>query len=172
VYHGALLYALDVGQITTTPDLDLYNVSYANGPDPYNTSSASLPSQVRNFAFKNTKPWNIAIDTSTLTFHTTANLTNETALTNPIFEYDAPPTYITAKGCQIDWPLYNGLPAPLPALPNGTHHRICTGNLTDVVLKPYGSLKVHMAELPTVDLSINSSMKSSRGVHAQRVMGS
>jgi len=172
VYHGALLYALDVGQITTTPDLDLYNVSYANGTDPYNTSSASLPSQVRNFAFKNTEPWNIAIDTSTLTFHTTANLTNETALTNPIFEYDAPPTYITAKACQIDWPLYNGLPAPLPALPNGTHHRICTGSLTDVVLKPYGSLKVHMAELPTVDLSINSSMKSSRGVHAQRVMGS
>ena len=171
VYYGSLLYALDVGQIAATLAPDLYNVSYANGTaDPYNSSDPSFPPEVHDFTFKNTTPWNIAIDTSTLTFHTTANITNETALPNPIFEYGAPPTYITGKGCQIDWPLYKGLPAPLPALPSGTTHRNCTGNVTDVVLRPYGSLKVHMAELPTVDLSSNSTMKQSVSVEAQKVM--
>ena len=172
IYHNSLLYALDVGQITTTINADLYNatynVTYANGAngtaDPYDTSTPYLPPQVHDFVFTNTTPWNIAIDTSTLTFHTTANASNETALANPIFEYGAPPTYITGKGCQIEWPLYQGLPAPLPALPNGTECRVCTGNMTDVVLRPYGSLKVHMAELPTVDLSVNSTGGSELGV--------
>ena len=152
VYHGSLLYALDVGQTMTTLAPKLYNVSYADG-DPYRISTPSLPPQVHDFAFTNTTPWNIAIDPSTLVFHTTANVPNNTALPNPIFEYGAPPTYITGKGCQVEWPLHKGLPAALPALDDGIKHRNCTGNVTDVILRPYGSLKVHMAELPTADLS-------------------
>ncbi|MCJ1459485.1 hypothetical protein MMC28_009864 [Mycoblastus sanguinarius] len=161
IYHGALLYALDVGQTIATLPPDLYNVTYVDNSTnvdkyPYNVSSPELPPEAHDFAFTNTTPWNIAIDTSTLRFYTTANNTaNEPALPNPIFDYGAPPTYITAKGCQVDWPLYNGLPAPLPQLPDGVNYRNCTGNVTDLVLRPYGSLKVHMAELPTVDLSLN-----------------
>ena len=145
IYHGALLYALDVGQETNsiTPTVKPSNkTSPLDGP-------ARLPPQVRNVEFSNSKPWNIGIDPSTLVFHTTS--TNGT-LVNPIFDYHAPPTYITGKGCQIDWPLYKGLPAALPKLPNGVEHRSCTGRVTDIVLRPYGSLKVHMAELPIVDL--------------------
>lgn len=152
IYHGALLYALDVGQSVATVDSSLYNISYADGA-PYNTSCPLLPQEIHDFTFTNTRPWNIAIDTSTLTFHTTLNNTPEPALPNPIFDYGAPPTYITGKGCEIDWPLYKGLPAPLPALPKAVSHRNCTGNVTDLVFRPYGSLKNHMAELPTVDLS-------------------
>lgn len=153
VYYGAILYALDVGQTVTTLRNSLYNDSYPDGT-PYMTSAPFIPEDVHDFAFTNTKPWNIAIDISSLTFHTTFNGTTEPALRNPIFEYHAPPTYISGKGCEIDWPLYNGLPAPLSALPKGLSHRDCTGNVTDVVLRPYGSLKNHMAELPTVDLSV------------------
>ena len=157
VYHGSLLYALDVGQTMITLAPSLYNVSYADGA-PYFSSTPYLPPQVHDTAFTNTTPWNIAIDPSTLVFHTTANSTNATTLPNPIFGYGAPPTYITGRGCQIIWPLYNGLPAPLPALANGTIHRNCSGNVTDVVLRPYGSLKVHMAELPTVELHLNQTI--------------
>lgn len=153
VYYGALLYALDVGQTLTTLSITLYNNSYADGI-PYNTSAPLIPEQVHDFAFTNTTPWNIAIDISSLTFHTTFNGTTEPALQNPIFDYHAPPTYISGKGCEIDWPLYSGLPAPLSALPEGVSHRKCTANVTDVILRPYGSLKNHMAELPTVDLSV------------------
>ena len=146
IYHGALLYALDVGQSSHT---------IAASPSPNITYSAldetpDLPQQVHKVEISNTKPWNIGIDPSTLVFHTTS--TNDT-LANPIYDYHAPPTYITGKGCQIDWPLYNGLPAPLPKLPHGKQKRECLGNITDVVLRPYGSLKVHMAELPIVDVS-------------------
>ena len=172
VYHGSLLYALDVGQMSSVLAPDLYNVSYANGTaDPYNTNDPSLPPEVHDVAFKNQKPWNIGIDISTLTFHTISKITNESALPNPIFEYGAPPTYITGKGCQIEWPLFDGLPAPLPALANGTTYRNCTRNLTDIVLRPYGSLKIHMAELPMVDLSMNTSAKAPLGLHAQKVIG-
>ena len=153
VYYGAILYALDVGQTVTTLANSLYNGSYSDG-SPYNTSTPFIPKEVHDYAFTNTKPWNMAIDISSLTFHTTFNNTPEPALQNPIFDYQAPPTYISGKGCEIYWPLYNGLPAPLPALPEGVSHRNCTGNFMDVVLRPYGSLKNHMAELPTVDLSI------------------
>lgn len=170
IYHGALLYALDVGQTMTTLAPDLYNVTYVDG-DPYNTSEPHLPPEVHNVAFTNTTPWNMAIDTSTLVFHTTANSSNEPALPNPIFAYGAPPTYITGKGCEINWPLYQGLPAPLPALPNGSDYRNCTGNVTDVVLRPYGSLKVHMAELPMVDLSMNLTEDRFSERIAQDVMG-
>lgn len=153
VYYGAILYALDVGQTVTTLANSLYNGSYSDGT-PYNTSAPFLPKEVHDFAFTNTKPWNMAIDISSLTFHTMSNSTKESALQNPIFDYEAPPTYVSGKGCEIDWPLFNGLPAPLPALPEGVSNRNCTGNETDVVLRPYGSLKNHMAELPTVDLSV------------------
>ncbi len=172
IYHGSLLYALDVGQTIKTLAPDFYNVTYANGSEPYNTSTPVVPAQVHDYTFTNTTPWNIAIDTSTLVFHTTNNnSSNETALPNPIFDYEAAPTYITGKGCQIAWPLYNGLPAPLPALANGTTFRNCTGNVTDVVLRPYGTLKVHMAELPMVDLSMNLTKRPSMVEHAQRVLG-
>ena len=168
VYHGSLLYALDIGQTMTALAPNLYNVSYADG-DPYHVGTPSLPPEVHDFAFTNTTPWNIAIDPSTLVFHTTANVTNNTALPNPIFEYGAPPTYITGKGCQVAWPLYKGLPAPLPALAKGIKHRNCTGNITDVILRPYGSLKVHMAELPTVDLSINHTRQPSLRTHQAQI---
>lgn len=153
VYHGSLLYALDVGQSMTTHAPDTYNISYANGHYPYNSRFPRMPPELHNIAFTNTTPWNIAIDTSTLKFHTTFNVSTDRHLANPIFEYGAPPTYITGKGCQIQWPVYKQLPAALPALSNGIHHRRCIGNMTNIVLRPYGSLKVHMAELPTVNLS-------------------
>ena len=157
IYHGALLYALDIGQSTKTLAPNFYNVTYANTSDPYNTSTPTVPAQVHDHTFTNTTAWNIAIDTSTLTFHTTS--ANESALPNPIFDYGAAPTYITGKGCEIAWPMYKGLPAPLPKLANGTRFRKCIGNITDVVLRPYGTLKVHMAELPLVDLGVDGTSR-------------
>lgn len=137
IYHGALLYALDVGQTAIHPQ----------------SASLSSPSpwQVHNYYLNNTRPWNIAVDTSTLEFHPAPSSVNPNAqLQSPIWAPQGPPSYITGKGCEIEWPLLNGLPAPVPLPINGS--RTCTGRVMDVVLRPYGSLKVHMAELPTADL--------------------
>ena len=147
VYHGSLLYALDVGHEEDAVAIYVTSNTYEySSLDPL----PRAPPQVRNVEISNTKIWNIGIDPDTLVFH--SNSTNST-LANPIFRYHAPPTYITGKGCEIAWPLDKGLPAALPALPKGQTRRKCIGKVEDFVLRPYGSLKVHMAELPLVDLS-------------------
>ena len=109
----------------------------------------NFPPQVKDVAITNSSAWNIGIDPSTLVFH---RQSTKNGLKNPIWGYQAPPTYITGKGCEIDWPLYNGVPAPLPALPAGVTTRKCTGKVVDVRLAPLGSLKIHMSELPVVDV--------------------
>ena len=133
VYYGALLYALDVGQTVEvlTPD---------GPPNP--------PPQVHAYNITATQPWNIAIDPASLTFHRNANSTGTETLANPIWASGAPPTSITARGCQIDWPLDHGIPARVPLAP-----RNCTSTVMNVTMRPYGSLNVHMAELPTINLA-------------------
>ena len=157
IYHGALLYALDVGQSTVTlaPDSTIKNFAHGLSTPQVNPKGGSLPSpppQAHDYNITNTQPWNIAIDTSTLKFHSDSNnsLTNGN-LPNPLWTPGGPPTYITAQGCQIDWPLFRGVPAPVPLPANGT--RKCTGPAMNITLRPYGSLKIHMAELPTVNLT-------------------
>lgn len=141
VYHGALLYALDVGQSSVPRNLASIRSQY--------------PWQAHDRYIANTRPWNIAIDQSTLQFHAAPPFTSpEGKLSSPVWAHKTPPSFITGKGCEIDWPLLDGLPAPVPLPVNGT--RRCIRKITDVVLRPYGSLKVHMAELPVVELGVNS----------------
>ena len=162
IYHGALLYALDIGQSITSVPMFL-NESHFHYTKPFQRASAAdfdtesdppvmMPAHVSDVAFSSTKPWNIAIDPSSLVYHPSPNGEEPVhTLQNPIFDYEAPPSYITGKGCEIHWETFRGLPAALPKLPEGAVWQ-CLGNVTNVVLRPYGSLKIHMAELPTVDL--------------------
>ena len=143
IYHGALLYALDIGQTVTNMPVHLYNETFtypaADGPP-------NIPSHLHDVAYGSTKPWNIAIDPSTLKFHASFSDTGGHAgsdkvrdpiekLQNPIFDYEAPPSFITGKGCEIHWELFKGLPAALPQLPPGAVWQ-CIGNVTDVILRP------------------------------------
>lgn len=138
IYHGALLYALDVGQLMTPCDAA--------------STKSQYPWQAYDHCVVNTRPWNIAIDPSTLDFHAAPPFTSpEESLPSPIWAPGAPPPFISGKGCEIEWPLLKGLPAPVPLPVNGTR-RCSTGVVVDVVLRPYGSLNVHMAELPVVEL--------------------
>ncbi|KAI4101584.1 MAG: hypothetical protein LQ339_004973 [Xanthoria mediterranea] len=142
IYHGPLLYALDVGYADTlisnsNPSSSAVNISQA---------ANNIPPQAHDHIIINTKPWNIAIDPSTLSYHSSSALNG--TLPNPIWAYEAPPSYIRARGCAIEWGIEKGLPAPPPK----EGHRTCIGDAMEVVLRPYGSLKVHMAVLPTVRL--------------------
>ena len=160
IYHGALLYALDVGESISATSAKIFSPeafhhshdgyplysSPSHGPSP--ATLPPIPPQAHSYSIVNTKPWNIAIDTSTLAFHpgdTSKPLPEE------IWSRGAPPSYITGRGCEIEWGLEKGVPAPVP-LADAEGKRTCSGPSVDVVLRPYGSLKVHMAELPVVDL--------------------
>lgn len=139
IYHGALLYALDVGQTATSLPVSLYNESFTypttDYPPDLVTPQSNMPSKVHDVAFTNTKPWNMAIDPRTLKFCNFASNTSTSKLKDPIFDYEAPPGYIIGKGCQIDWVLDKGVPAALPKLPRGSGW-LCISNVTDVIFRP------------------------------------
>lgn len=139
VYHGALFYALPVTG----------NYSYTT-PANYPPGSGA-PAEAHDWTILPRSPWNIAIDPSTLVFYDYENRDDE-QLPNPIFEENAPPVTVSALACEIDWNLQDGY-APNPPLKG---QRNCTDRAFTVGLTPYGAAKLHMAELPTVDLSPGS----------------
>ncbi|KAL9000272.1 MAG: hypothetical protein Q9169_000989 [Polycauliona sp. 2 TL-2023] len=149
IYHGALLYALDVGYADTTISDTTFDADAVQFPLSLQNGGKSPPPQAHDHVIVNTKPWNYAIDPSTLSYHVNHSSSINAPLPNPVWAYEAPPPYITAQGCQIDWGIEKGIPAPPPM----EGQRTCIGDVTEVVLRPYGSLKVHMAVLPTVSLS-------------------
>ncbi|TKA55095.1 hypothetical protein B0A55_12718, partial [Friedmanniomyces simplex] len=144
VYKGALLYALDVTNTNTSTLPKPYN-------DPstfYNESYA--PPQSMDWEYHNTSAWSYAIDPSTLGYHEPNDTSSYYTLANPIFAPGAPPGYITARACEIDWPLFLG---SVPGYPPTGDAKKCLGDVKEVKLVPYASAKTHMAELPVIDLS-------------------
>lgn len=146
VYKGPVLYALEVlNHNTSTAPKPWYNPDY--GMEYYNTSY--YPPQSHDWSYHNTSKWNYAIDASTLQYHGPKSTSTE--LQNPLFLSGGPPGYVTAKACEIDWPLaFNG---SVPGYPPTGGDRKCVSDAVEVKLVPYASAKTHMAELPTVDLS-------------------
>ena len=146
VHYGALLYALLIGEQTSVgPPTNWQNrTAYPSGYAPPGS---------HDWTINNTTAWNYAIDPSSLQYqpNTISNSTGIQPLPNPIFTSGAPPGIITATACEIDWPVARGVPAAVP-LPG---QRNCTGPTLQVTLVPYGSAKIHMAEFPTVKLSVD-----------------
>jgi hypothetical protein len=137
VFSGPILYALQLGADTSSTTPRHHNTERLILP-------MDIPSKARDFEIVNTTPWNIAIDPSTLTFHSSLGPTDN--LAEPLWAPGSPPTWIEGRGCEIDWPLWKGVPGPVPL------ERNCEGGSIRVKLVPYGSAKIHMSEFPTVDL--------------------
>lgn len=143
VYSGPILYALEIGaSVSTSTPLTFQQTAY---PPQY------LIPQAVDYTMTNTTPWNIAIDPSTLSFHSNSTTA---PLANPLWAPSAPPTWMTALGCEINWPLYTDVPGVVPPLQG----RTCLGSVMNVTLRPYGSQKLHMSVLPTIDLSGQSKL--------------
>ncbi|KAI9711855.1 MAG: hypothetical protein M1820_002000 [Bogoriella megaspora] len=143
VHYGPLVYALEIGASNTSTGPRQFNAPDTFYDDGY------APSQVRDYQMTNTSAWNIAIDPSTLTFHSSLDNSSTSGLVDPIFAPAAPPTWITAQGCEIEWGLFkNSVPDVVPAKAD----RKCLGDAYEVTLRPLGAQKLHMAELPTIDL--------------------
>lgn len=140
IRHGALLYTLDISSTNTSTIPKAYNTKQE-------LPAGYAPFQSRDYEIFNTSSWAVAIDTSTLKLHTPSDDAAVT-LPNPIFAPGAPPTYMTVQACEIAWGLFKGVPATVPL----KDERKCIGEAYEVRLRPYGSTKIHMAELPTVDL--------------------
>ena len=141
VYNGALLYALEIGSSnTSTPPKASSNQSQY--PAGY------APPQSRDYQITNTTAWNYAVDPSSLGFRSSAE--EGRALPEPVFAPGALPVYIQASVCLIEWALYKG---SVPGTAPPAEERRCLRAVESVRLVPYGSAKLHMSELPTIDLS-------------------
>jgi hypothetical protein len=132
IYHGTLLYSIPINASVTTSS----------------SNYAGAPSDAVQYEWDPTSPWNYAIDPTTLTYNA-GSLSSNDSLPNPIWTLNAPPVTISAMVCQIDWSLTDDGYAPNPPLPGS---RNCTGDPFEVQLVPYGSAKLHIAEIPTVSL--------------------
>ncbi|KAI9740231.1 MAG: hypothetical protein M1834_004809 [Cirrosporium novae-zelandiae] len=141
IHRGALLYALDMGETFIQQDA----VDTAGNAIP----SDSIPSQIHTYFINNTLPWNIAIDPSTLEFDASPALNQANVASLASSPFSNGPVGITVTGCKINWSLDSGLPANPPT----KDQRTCLGDPFQMRLLPYGSIKVHMAELPTVKVS-------------------
>ena len=146
VYKGALLYALEISnRNTSTPPKPYYNPEF--GLEYYNKSY--YPPQSRDWSYHNTSAWNYAIDKTTLLYH--GSDSGSTVLANPLFAPGAPPGYITAQACEIEWPM--AFDGSVPGYPPTGDAKKCIGDAVEIKLVPYASAKLHMAELPLIDLS-------------------
>ncbi|KAI9885016.1 MAG: hypothetical protein M1823_003184 [Watsoniomyces obsoletus] len=171
IHHGALLYALEIGQkVTSRPPR-----SFFQQPLP---EKDILP-QTRDYTIMNTTAWAVAIDPTSLKFHPSKSNARDQnrvedddgeeeeeqkkdkfgmeevvhPLPNPIFKPGSPPTFITARACEIEWSYEHGFPSIPPLL----RERKCVSEVYQVKLIPYGAAKIHMAELPTLNLSSSAS---------------
>ncbi|KAL3419815.1 duf1680 domain containing protein [Phlyctema vagabunda] len=135
VYHGALLYALDI--------------SYTVSEHPALNWSSSLPIEGHNHPqaldheLLPTSNWSVAIDPSQLRFSSSID---DTELPNPIFVRGAPPVEIYAAATAIEWGTTKDSAALPPAQP------VLIGAPFWAKLIPYGSAKLHMGELPALAL--------------------
>jgi DUF1680 family protein len=135
IMHGPLLYSLDVGYYAKS--------SFPQDFTDRDPLTEKVPSSARDWAITNTKPWYMAIDIESLVPKSSPDISTM-VLPNPIWERDAPPTYMEGEGCEILWPMFRGVPGPVPTT------KICLGNRTKVRFVPVGSAKIGMTVLPVL----------------------
>lgn len=133
IYHGPILYALDIGSASST------SLPRAAGW-PYPEMN-HLPDYVHDTYYTSTKEWNVAVDPSTWSYNA---MREGQAMPNPLYDPYAPPTSISIKGCTVNWTTYRTFPDWAPEKPS------CLGEMKEYTLLPLGGAKVHMVDLPVV----------------------
>ncbi|KAH9826563.1 Beta-L-arabinofuranosidase [Teratosphaeria destructans] len=152
VYRGAILYTLEVAHTNTSTLPKPYNSPTTYFPSDY------APAQSKDWQYQNTSAWNYAIDPSTLVYVGPNSTLADYGLDTPIWSPGAPPGYITAQGCLIDWPM--AFDGSVPGYPPTGDARKClgVGDVALLKLVPYASAKTGMAELPVISLNGSSPM--------------
>ncbi|KIJ25600.1 hypothetical protein M422DRAFT_273413 [Sphaerobolus stellatus SS14] len=124
VQRGPLHYAFDIARNQTTL-----------------ATNAQQPLAV-DLQFEATVPWQYAIDPASLKFQN--NPPSSGVLPSPVFDAGLPPLSITATACRITWATAGSTFAAAPP----QSPVACTGANETIVLRPFGSTKLRIGEIP------------------------
>jgi hypothetical protein len=91
-----------------------------------------------------TADWRIAIDPSTLKVNDKSS--KDFKLPKLPWTPGGQPVTLTAKGCNIEWGILHNAAAPPPPSPN-----TCKGDTFEVTLAPFGSAKLRLGQIPTMN---------------------
>ncbi|GAB7354591.1 hypothetical protein MBLNU459_g5034t1 [Dothideomycetes sp. NU459] len=139
IYLGALLYALDINALTTTtPSLNWTDQKPLASNQTYAHVHDHVITPVTNDS------WAIAIDPSKIIVQEAPGDT----LSSPVIAFDAPPVILSVAATRIQWNLSEGT-ADLPPIDPQP-----VGEPFWAKFVPYGSAKLHMAQLPTLNLTL------------------
>ncbi|GAB7354590.1 hypothetical protein MBLNU459_g5034t2 [Dothideomycetes sp. NU459] len=137
--EGALLYALDINALTTTtPSLNWTDQKPLASNQTYAHVHDHVITPVTNDS------WAIAIDPSKIIVQEAPGDT----LSSPVIAFDAPPVILSVAATRIQWNLSEGT-ADLPPIDPQP-----VGEPFWAKFVPYGSAKLHMAQLPTLNLTL------------------
>ncbi|KIK54869.1 hypothetical protein GYMLUDRAFT_206165 [Collybiopsis luxurians FD-317 M1] len=139
VHRGALVYALEINSTEST-----------TAPHQWNNLDAavtfSVPDQCKDFFFANETAWNYAIDPSTMTFHSSLDVSGDLSMP---FAPGESQLWIEAQACLIPWDMYLD---SVPGIPSTGSSRTCLGDAQTVRLVPYGSAKTRIGDIPTISI--------------------
>ena len=138
VYYGALLYSLAIeSEKNAGPPRRYYDETIL--------ANDTVVAETHDYAIVPTSTWNVAIDPEQIqVVHTHQAQGQE--LPNPIWDLGSPPVELRIAAVEIDWPIDLDTPANPPQNPK------IIGNPFSARFVPYGSAKLHMANLPKLVL--------------------
>lgn len=136
ILRGPLLFALEIQSKDDTVKSLPFDDAKGSGRD-------FADKRLIDHRLTNTSAWNVAIDPSTLEYHPQERFTQSGSA---FLSKDT--AYMTVKGCEVEWPLHLGV---TPDWPPRAPKRI--SEVKQYRLIPYGRAKLHMSELPVINLN-------------------
>ena len=136
IYYGALLYSLAIeSETTASTPLNYRNETVLPG--------STIHAHTHDHRIVPTSPWAVAVDPDQIRV---VRKEAGTGLPSPIWDLGAPPVELRVAAVEIDWPLVYDSPDVPPENPEPK------GSPFSARFVPYGSAKLHMANLPAVTL--------------------
>ena len=135
IYHGPLLYALDIAHTTTSH-------KPLNWTDRTPLPDEDVHPQCKDHVLEPTAPWQYAIDPSSIRAERL-----DSGIASPVWTAGAQPNVLWVDGYPIDWPVTLDS-ADLPP----QNPKVKGKDRTRLKLIPFGAAKLHISQFPIADI--------------------